>query len=145
MRPFALVVSDYYGARSARSRSLLEDKMGLASVQRIARATAKPLHLHVELTNRYSYVKVLKMPEGKVAAQASTLEKELSQGLETTSGVEGCGVIGKTVGKRLSGSMGNISWSKDIHVVRPAGKRFHGKFAEVVRSFRVAIDSPSGN
>ena len=116
--------------------------MGLATVQRIARAAAKPLHLHVELSNRYSYAKVIKMPEGTLAAQASTFEKELANGLETTSGVEGCGVIGKTLGERLVDSMGGVSWSKDVHIVRPAGKRFHGKFAEVVRSFRETITTP---
>mmetsp|Transcript_32996 Transcript_32996/g.93441 ORF Transcript_32996/g.93441 Transcript_32996/m.93441 type:complete len:119 (+) Transcript_32996:171-527(+) len=115
--------------------------MGLATVQRIARAASKPYHLHVELSNRFSYAKVLKNPGGEVLAEASTREAALVQGLDTVSGKEGCAAIGKTVGERLLKSVNEADWSKDIHVVRPRGQRFHGKFAEVVHSFRGTLRS----
>mmetsp|Transcript_22796 Transcript_22796/g.40589 ORF Transcript_22796/g.40589 Transcript_22796/m.40589 type:complete len:115 (-) Transcript_22796:289-633(-) len=114
--------------------------MGLASVQRLARAAAKPFHLHVQLTNKYSYARVLRMPGGELAAEASTREEALVAGLPTKSGKEGCAVVGKVLAERLSAAEGGeLGWSSHIHVVRPPGKRFHGKFAEIVLNFKAGL------
>lgn len=115
----------------------------LASVQRLALAAAKPLHLHVQLSNRFSYARVLQASDGALLAEASTAEAELAQGLETKSGIEGCGVVGRALAGRLRERVeGGVSWAEHIHVVRPPGKRFHGKFKELVLSFKGAIEDP---
>eukprot|EP00873_Tetraselmis_striata_P034327 jgi/Tetstr1/454591/TSEL_041485.t1 len=115
--------------------------MGLASVQRIARAAAKPLHLHVELSNRYTGARVLRQPCGSVAAEASTREDALGAALSTRSGVEGAAAVGRALAERLTAAEGvPVGWSAQVHVVRPPGKRFHGKFAEVVLSFKGALE-----
>lgn len=83
------------------------------------------------------------MPEQQVVASSSTREPTLAEGLETLSGIEGCRVVGKALAERVLCLYEDVCWSKHIEVVKPPNKRFHGKLAELVQSFRKSLDRPS--
>ena len=84
---------------SKKSRSEVRQKEHRRLRNRLAGTTERP-RLAVFRSNSHMYVQVIDDTVGHTLASASTVEKEVSEGLEKTNNVEAAAHLGTVIAKR---------------------------------------------
>jgi large subunit ribosomal protein L18 len=88
--------------------------------------------LSVHRSNRHISAQVIDDERGVTLASASTLQKDVAEGLESTSGVEAAKKIGQIVADRAKqAGVAKVSFDRGYY-------RYHGKVAALAQAAREA-------
>jgi len=105
---------------------------------RLRRAKKTRLHIRrlgvprltVHRSGRHIYAQVIAAEGGNVVATASTVQKELSAGLTSTSNKDAAKAVGKAVAeKTLAAGISAVAFDR-------SGYRYHGRVAELANAAR---------
>lgn len=101
-------------------------------VRNSVRGTAERPRLSVHRSNRHISAQVIDDERGVTLASASTLQKDVAEGLESTSGVEAAKKIGQIVADRAKqAGVAKVSFDRGYY-------RYHGKVAALAQAAREA-------
>jgi len=107
---------------------------------RIRRATKARVHMRklgvprltVHRSGRHIYAQVIDGSAGKVLAAASTLQKDVREGLESTSDKAAAVAVGKAVAaKAVAAGVKNVAFDR-------SGFKYHGRIKELADAAREA-------
>jgi large subunit ribosomal protein L18 len=111
------------------------DKKKAARMRRAkkARAHIRRLgvpRLTVHRSGRHIYAQVISSEDGNVLAAASTLQKDIKGGLESTNNKEAAAVVGKAVAeKAVAAGITNVAFDR-------SGFRYHGRIKVLAEAAR---------
>jgi large subunit ribosomal protein L18 len=88
--------------------------------------------LTVYRSGRHIYAQVIASEEGNVIAAASTLQKDVREGLKSTSNKDAAKAVGKAVGERaVAAGVSDVAFDR-------SGYQYHGRVAELADAAREA-------
>ncbi|XP_010546733.1 PREDICTED: uncharacterized protein LOC104818726 [Tarenaya hassleriana] len=93
----------------------------------------KPYMLKMHFTNKFVHAQVMHSPTATVAFSASSQEKALRGGMESTRDVAAAAKIGKILGERLL-----MKGIPAVSINLNRDQRYHGKVKAVIDSIREA-------
>ena len=118
---------------------MLKDKMKIRSerddrlrqrIRRKIRGTADRPRVFVFKSNRYIYTQAVNDETGSVVASASTLEKDLREGLKNTKNLAGCEKLGEVLARRLKDrNIEKIVFDRGVYP-------YHGRVKAVAEAMR---------
>lgn len=86
--------------------------------------------LTVYRSGRHIYAQVIAAEGGKVIAAASTVQKEVREGLKSTSNKDAAKAVGKAVGERaVAAGISDVAFDR-------SGYQYHGRIAELADAAR---------
>ena len=86
--------------------------------------------LTVYRSGRHIYAQVIAAEGGSVIASASTLQKDVREGLKSTSNKDAAKAVGKAVGeKAVAAGISNVAFDR-------SGYQYHGRLAELADAAR---------
>ena len=86
--------------------------------------------LTVYRSGRHIYAQVIAAEGGNVIAAASTLQKEVREGLKSTSNKDAAKAVGKAVGERaVAAGISDVAFDR-------SGYQYHGRIAELADAAR---------
>jgi large subunit ribosomal protein L18 len=86
--------------------------------------------LTVHRSGRHIYAQVITAEGGNVVAAASTVQKDISAGLTSTSNKDAAKAVGKAVAeKAVAAGISNVAFDR-------SGYRYHGRIAELADAAR---------
>lgn len=94
--------------------------------------TSEKPRLNVYKSNTNIYAQIIDDAHGKTLVSASTLEKDIKSGLESTSNKEAAKVVGKAIGEKA------VKLGIEEVVFDRSGYLYHGKIKELADSAREA-------
>ena len=94
--------------------------------------TSEKPRLNVYKSNTNIYAQIIDDAHGKTLVSASTLEKDIKSGLESTSNKEAAKVVGKVIGEKA------VKLGIEEVVFDRSGYLYHGKIKELADSAREA-------
>jgi large subunit ribosomal protein L18 len=107
---------------------------------RLRRAKKARLHIRrlgvprltVHRSGRHIYAQVIAAEDGNVIAAASTVQKEVREGLKSTSNKDAAKAVGKAVAERtVAAGVSAVAFDR-------SGYRYHGRVAELADAAREA-------
>ncbi|MDO5018665.1 MAG: 50S ribosomal protein L18 [Lagierella massiliensis] len=113
---------DKQGNRKARHARIRKNLSG----------TPEKPRLNVYKSNTNIYAQIIDDVEGKTLVSASTLDKDIKSGLESSSNKEAAKVVGKAIGEKA------IKLGIEEVVFDRSGYLYHGKIKELAESAREA-------
>ena len=107
---------------------------------RLRRAKKARLHIRrlgvprltVHRSGRHIYAQVIAAEDGNVVAAASTVQKEVREGLKSTSNKDAAKAVGKAVAERT------VAAGVSVVAFDRSGYRYHGRVAELADAAREA-------
>jgi large subunit ribosomal protein L18 len=88
--------------------------------------------LTVYRSGRHIYAQVIAAEDGNVIAAASTLQKDVRDGLKSTSNKDAAKAVGKAVGERaVAAGVSDVAFDR-------SGYQYHGRVAELADAAREA-------
>ncbi len=103
-----------------------------ARVRKKLSGTPETPRLNVYKSNTNIYAQIIDDINGKTLVSASTLDKDVKEGLENTSNKDAAKKVGETIGKKA------IEKGIEVVVFDRAGYQYHGKVKELADAAREA-------